>query len=357
MAVVMVSGCATPEQDAIDVIISNKAYILDKLEKDSVKQSKSVGNLFQLQNDTMLFYLKKLNKQNNKGDTNFIAKYFWCQSYLSTLFTGTPIITDTINIRFLSNLLRSKNSDISRVAMNTLSKKTAFSALEANSAYIKRNLKESPLSEYFKLGLLCFLLPDANEKKMIVVSPQLQFHEKAVVDDVLLDSLILIFKKDTTWLKSMFEGYLLNTGKKRAVKAVLENLSNSRYEIVQTYENNVMVPCTSSYRRGLLSTMRRYYPHELLFDEEALPYLHCGKNYEIDLSEVKTFWIRFRAWVLKNYSVTLQDSLPYSYYFDGCQQPSISRHPKGGVKLQLKVNDHGHRPWHRPLHRRREGLW
>jgi hypothetical protein len=322
LAIINISWSATPERDAINIIIKNQKFLLDKLESDKFLQ-KDPENMNKIKNDTMLFCIKNIrNLQNGKDDSNFIEKYYWCRFYMSKIIAQQ---NDTITIYFFSNLLRSK-SKFGEDAFNFLLENTSYGILQSFSGYIKKNLELSTsknLSERRnQLRLLCLLNPNENEKKMIVASQQLSFFEKAGADEKLLDSLIYVFKNDTSGRKGIYEYHLLRTGKKRAIKAIFEDLATSRqYEVLK----NANGPCTTSHGFHLLEALRRYFPQEPILGKDFPPPLD-NKNYEENLQKTQEYWLRVRAWVLKNFDVKMQDSLPYSHYFEDCREgPFINR--------------------------------
>ena len=308
---------ATAEHDALNILLQNQDIIQNKLNLTKPHDAnKQEFNMEEIMRDSMSSLFALIQKPySDKESIEYITVYKRFFSFIVSGINGTSEISDSINIRVLSNLLRSGNSDW---AIDKLINRTTFNALKINSPYIKNNLNNSNLIGYRKYSLLRLLVINEKEKDSILAYPGLNLFEKASVSDSLLDSLISLYKKDkNTDLKITYAGHLMKTGKKAAVKAALEDFCASVYHIDKF---KTEPPCTSNYLQGVIFiNLWRYNADapEYHFSDDF------GNNPSI-LGKRIAFWTLFKKWVFKNYNVNLQDSMPQAF-LKNCNRRSYSR--------------------------------
>jgi len=325
ISIIFLSNGTTAEHDALDILLKNKKLIETKLKLDEhIAKSKKqeYSNMEDLMRDSIVSLFERIQKQySDKESINYIKSVYERFFYLIvSKLSSTPKISDSIDIMVLANLLRSNNGN-SDWARDKLVNKTMFAALKVNSTYIKQQIRNSILNGYKKYSLLRLLEVDSKERDSILACRGLELYEKASVNDTLLDSLLMLYKKEIDpKLKCVYGGKLMKTGNKRAAKAALEDFCAPIYEITK-YKSGI--PCTTNTLQGTIVE------HLSRFNADAPEYDSSGNvndyaNSPVLLEKRIAFWKIFSKWVLSNYAVKLQDSMPPAF-LKCCQRSSVYR--------------------------------
>lgn len=302
-------------EDALAVLIQNEKVIQNKLDKWEMPPPNNY--LFNRNRDRLKKLLKTIALSKNDS-----LKVKHTMDYLNNIqdyneaLDGTPIITDTINIKFLSNLLRSKNEDIRKQACFSLQKKTSFEALKEQKNYLKKNIENSRLDDYSKYQLFT-LIGMTKEIKETIKNTRLQLQDRASAGDTAaLDTLIAAYNNaNDDGQKSFFCEIIMGTGQSEGVKAVLKDISKPIYIIDKRNKTN---PCTSStYHEIIINQLQRYHPKEAILTKEYHG-IYSHENTPEAKEKVLVYWSKLRDWIWKNYQVKLDDKPPFLNIFGSC---------------------------------------
>ena len=232
------------------------------------------------------------------------------------------ILSDTISVKFLSNLLRCNDEELSTWVHQILYEKTSFDILRTLNDHIKNNIRRSPHNKRLFHGPLYNLfslleLTEAEKDSLMKTSLPLYIKANTGVKWA-LDSLISQYKneKDDN-KKRRLACQLMGTGKERALAAVLEDFNKPLFAI--KYENTPYACTTSIIKHSVMRCLARYYPYEPLFTKEYSKVRSYDFRDPAAQAQLLEYWEKLADWFLKNYNIKIESTPPYRNVFNsGC---------------------------------------
>jgi hypothetical protein len=228
-------------QDAIAVLVHNRKQIQEKIFHRDIPTT--VYDIPKKEMNDLSAIIDTLISGKIGPDYKKLVGAFLSHRYeFSESLYGTYILSDTISIQFLSNLLRCDDEGIVCSAEQYLYRETGFDALKSQSTHIKRNIRQSPFS-YMSFTLLS-LLNLTKEEKDSLLRIKLPLNIKANIGDTTaLDSMVALYKKETDLSsKGRLIESIMSTGQQRGVKVIMADLVKPLYEV--TWQNTTH-PCTT----------------------------------------------------------------------------------------------------------------
>lgn len=299
---------------AIKIIVQNQNYILDKLSKwDTWSPEKELHEHKKEKFKSLLMSVSNIKKE------DFINKYLIEIREFAKAYESTTCITDSINVKFLANLLSCEKEEISSKAWYRLYSQTGYKILKDYSGLIKKNLEESKIKAYDKNALLSVLDLTEEERAAIIDSRETFKIKASAGDSDALDSITIQYKHtQNPDMKRLFAVQLMETGRKEGVRAALEEFDSPVYDICTTRASE---PCTSSsYQKMIMINLSRYHPYDSLLNVEYRDLWLLLRNKEKHESDkiILAFWAKVRKWVMEKYQVELTEKPPYMNIFGTC---------------------------------------
>jgi hypothetical protein len=313
--------------DAIAVLVHHRKQIQEKIYYRAIPTT-----VFDAQKESMNKLSRVIDTliSGEKGHDykKFVCTFLNYREEFSMSMYDTPVLSDTISIQFLSNLLRCDDEGMVITVQQYLYRETGFAALKSQSTYIKRNIRRSPLPYY--CTTLLSLLNLTKEEKDPLLRIKLPLNIKANTGDTTaLDSMVALYKKETDLSsKGRLIESIMSTGQQRGLITVLVDFPKPIYSI--DYENTPYACTTSIIKNIVISVagLRRYYPEDSLFTKEY------GRIYGSDFRSAEgkelliKFWNKLDVWFWKHYKIQIEKKPPHRNMFRGCYNSAFRLPPE-----------------------------
>jgi hypothetical protein len=306
-------------QDAIAVLVYHSKQIQEKIFYRAIPST--VFNAQKERMNTLSSTIDTLISGKKGHDyKKFVCTFLNYREEFSVSLYGTYILSDTLSIQFLSNLLRCDDEEIVSLAGQYLYRETGFDVLKSQSTYIKRNIRQSPLPYY--CTTLLSLLNLTKEEKDSLLRIKLPLNVKANIGDTTaLDSMVALYRKETDpSSKGRLIESIMSTGQQRGVKVIMADLVKPLYEIA--WQNSTR-PCTTDVlHRMVVKGLPRYFPHDTLFIKEFPRLSEMTNNGSQKINSIVVrLWSALEVWVWKHYKISIGKTPPYRGVFLSCSRP------------------------------------
>ena len=255
--------------------------------------------------DQVISLLEKKDIVNNEIEaTKTINAYFRCLTWVSLVLTSSPIISDSINIRFLIKLLQAKKDKkphpLAFIAYNLLSERSAISALVLNKEALKHAVAVSNDRTFEKL--LVLIAQTKEEKESLLKKIQARECRARLGDTAALQVMIKHYKLENEFeMKRIKADWLVYTQQVEAIAELMKDFNNplSRIDFAP------QPPCTlQTIRMAIMASFTKYFPTEKLFTVE-LRNLDMKRELLNDSSYTNSLVSRFAKIVNDNYNVAV----------------------------------------------------